>query len=191
MSGLIDSILHYSEIGRTVNRREPVDVKKLIREVVTQMAPPENIVITFDKNLPTIVFERVRLFQVFQNLIGNAIKHLDKPQGHIQIRYASDEQFWRFSVADNGPGIEERYFEKIFKMFQTLTRRDDVESTGIGLAVVKKIVELHGGAVSVESKVGEGTTFSFTVPKQVAATPADEDGLPALPPEDVSVRSSQ
>jgi signal transduction histidine kinase len=191
MSGLIDGILHYSEIGRTAKGRERVDVNTLLPEIVTQLAPPQNIVVTIDKNLPTVVFERVRLLQIFQNLIGNAIKYMDKPQGYIHIGCSSQGQFWRFTVSDNGPGIDEKYFKKIFKMFQTLTRRDDLESTGIGLAVVKKIVELHGGTVAVKSKVGEETTFAFTVPKQDAPTQAGQDDLGTSQAPSVSARASE
>jgi len=172
MSELIDSILHYSEIGRTSKCRESVDLQALVPEVITHLAPPDHIDIIVDEGFPQLVFEKVRLFQIFQNLIGNAIKYMDKPQGRIRVSCITDEQFWIFSVSDNGPGISEKYFEKIFQMFQTLTRRDDLESTGIGLSVVKKIVELHGGTVWVESQVGEGTTFSFTLPRQ--ETPSQE-----------------
>jgi signal transduction histidine kinase len=91
---------------------------------------------------------------------------MDKPQGQIQIGCAEENGFWKFSVTDNGPGIEEKHFEKIFQMFQTLSSRDDFESTGVGLTVVKKIVESHGGRIWLESKVGEGSTFFFTLPKQ-------------------------
>jgi signal transduction histidine kinase/methyl-accepting chemotaxis protein len=169
MSDLIDSILHYSEIGRITKCRERVDLNKLLPEVIAQLAPPKGMEITIENRLPELVIEKVRLIQVFQNLVGNAIKYMDKPQGRIRITCTADEQFWTFSVSDNGPGIGEKYFGKIFQMFQTLTRRDELESTGIGLAVVKKIVELQGGTVWVESQVGEGTTFSFTLPKQETA----------------------
>jgi signal transduction histidine kinase len=176
MSELIDSILHYSEIGRTSKCLERVDLSLLVPEIVAQVSPPETIQVMIEDDLPTVVSERVRLIQVFQNLISNAIKYMDKPQGQVRIRCSEQEQAWTFSVADNGPGIDERYFGKIFEMFQTLTRRDELESTGIGLAVVKKIIELHGGAVWVESTVGEGSTFFFTLPKQNIAW--SQNGLP-------------
>jgi signal transduction histidine kinase/HAMP domain-containing protein len=166
MSELIDSILHYSEIGRTAKCLERIDLSALLPEIITQVAPPENVEIAVEDGLPTVVFERVRLVQIFQNLLSNAIKYMDKPQGRVRIGCRTDEDSWTFHVADNGPGIKEKYFEKIFQMFQTLASRDDVESTGIGLSVVKKIIELHGGAIWVESKVGEGTTFFFTLPTQ-------------------------
>jgi len=165
MSELIDSILHYSEIGRTAKCLERVDLRVLVPEVIAQVAPPPTIRVTIEDTLPVVISERVRLIQVFQNLISNAVKYMDKPQGIIRIGCFEQEQYWTFSVADNGPGIDQKYFGKIFEMFQTLARRDELESTGIGLAVVKKIVELHGGTVWVESTVGEGTTFFFTLPK--------------------------
>ncbi|MBN1359419.1 MAG: GAF domain-containing protein [Sedimentisphaerales bacterium] len=169
MSELIDSILHYSEIGRTAKRVESVDLNGLLPEIVGQLSPPENIQITIDPDLPTLVAEKARLIQLFQNLIGNAIKYMDKPAGRIDVSCVSQDDHWKFGIADNGPGIDRKYFTKIFQMFQTLTRRDELESTGIGLAVVKKIVDLYGGNVWVESTVGEGTTFYFTLPKQPVA----------------------
>ena len=102
---------------------------------------------------------------MFQNLLSNAVKYMDKPKGLITIGCVQENGFWKFSVADNGPGIEEKHFEKIFQIFQTLSPRDEVESTGVGLSVVKKIVELYGGKIWVESKPGEGSTFFFTLPK--------------------------
>ncbi len=98
---------------------------------------------------------------------------MDKPQGTITVTCVAEEGFWKFGVADNGPGIEQKDFERIFKLFQTLTRRDDCESTGVGLTVAKKIVEMYGGKIWVESEVGRGSTFFFTFPKrkEVAGAP--------------------
>jgi signal transduction histidine kinase len=104
--------------------------------------------------------------QVFQNLLGNAVKYMDKPNGQIKVGCVEDHSFWKFSVSDNGPGIEEKHFEKIFQIFQTLSPREDSESTGVGLTIIKKIVELYGGKIWVESTVGKGSTFFFTLPKQ-------------------------
>jgi len=105
------------------------------------------------------------MIQIFQNLLDNAIKYMDKPQGQIKVDCVKQERFWKFSVADNGCGIAEKYFDKIFKMFQTLNSRDEIESTGIGLSAVKKIVETLGGRIWVESQVGHGATFFFTLPR--------------------------
>jgi len=130
------------------------------------VAPPRNIAITTENQLPVIECEETHIIQVFQNLLSNAVKHIDKAQGQIRIGCVEEDGFWKFSVADNGPGIEEKYFEKIFQIFQTLSPRDDSESTGVGLTIIKKIVELYDGKIWVESTVGEGSTFFFTLPKQ-------------------------
>lgn len=165
MDGLIDGILQYSRVGRLKEESAPVDLDHLVHEVIDLLAPPENIAVTIENSLPTIAGERIRLQQVFQNLLSNAIKYMDKPQGEIRVGCSAGEEEWKFSVSDNGPGIEARHFEKIFHLFQTLAPRDRVESTGVGLALVKKIVEMYGGRVWVESAVGKGSTFFFTLPK--------------------------
>jgi signal transduction histidine kinase len=99
---------------------------------------------------------------------------MDKPNGWIRIGCVADEDFWKFSVADTGPGIEEKNFERIFKIFQTLAPKEKFESTGIGLTVVKKIVELYGGKIWLESELAKGTTFFFTLPKEQIGIEADE-----------------
>ena len=98
-------------------------------------------------------------------MLNNAVKYMDKPQGRITIGCVQEDGFWKFSVADNGPGIEEQYFEKIFQIFQTLSPRDEVEGTGVGLSVVKKIVEMYGGRIWVESEKTKGSRFYFILPK--------------------------
>ena len=167
MNELIDSILRYSEIGRGSRNLQRVNLNALVSEALTQLDPPENFQIIIEDELPIVMGEKTRLAQVFQNLIGNAIKYTDKPEGRVEIGCSDQGSCWRFYVSDNGPGIPEKYHEKIFKMFQTLTPRDELESIGIGLAVVKKIVEMYGGKVWVESTAGQGCTFLFTLPKQV------------------------
>ena len=106
------------------------------------------------------------IIQIFQNLISNAVKYIDKPTGCIRVGCAEQGNDWLFSVADNGPGIDPMHFERIFQMFQTLAPREGIDSTGVGLAIVKKLVEVNGGKVWIESKVGEGSTFFFAVPKE-------------------------
>jgi len=166
MHNLIDGILQYSRVGRVKEKQVQVNLNELVSEVIDMIAPPENIAITVESELPTVECEQTRITQVFQNLLSNAIKYMDKPQGQIKIGCIEENGFWKFSIADNGPGIEEKYYEKIFQMFQTLLSRDEFESTGVGLTVVKKIVEMYGGKIWVESKVGEGSTFYFTLSKQ-------------------------
>lgn len=164
MSSLIDGILQYSRVGRIKETPVEVNLNQLVREVIDMLKPPVNFAITIENTLPVVFAERTRMQQVFQNLISNAIKYMDKPEGKIQIACLEEDGQWRFSVADNGPGIEERHFERIFELFQTLAPRDRVESTGVGLALVKKIVELYRGRVWVESRMGHGTAFLFSLP---------------------------
>ena len=166
MHNLIDGVLQYSRVGRIKEGLVPVDLNELIPDVIDMVAPPENIEIKVDNQLPVIQSEPTRITQVFENLLSNAVKYMDKPQGLIRITCVEENGFYKFSVADNGPGIEEKHFEKIFRIFQTLTSRDEFESTGIGLTVIKKIVEIYGGKIWLKSKPPEGTTFFFTFPKQ-------------------------
>jgi PAS domain S-box-containing protein len=166
MRNLIDGVLRYSRVGRVQEKMAQINLKELVPEVIDMVAPPENIEIIVENELPVVVCEQTRIIQLFQNLLSNAVKYMDKPDGQIKVGCVEEDGFWKFSVADNGPGIEEKYFEKIFQMFQTLSPRDEYESTGVGLTVVKKIVEMYGGRVWVESKIGEGSTFFFTLSKQ-------------------------
>jgi len=172
MGALIDGILQYSRVGRVRETPSRVDLNILVRDVIDLLAPPPHIRVTVDARLPVIRIEPTRIQQVFQNLISNAIKYMDKPQGQIHISCATAPGMWKFGVTDNGPGIEQRHFERIFQLFQTLAPRDRIESTGVGLALVKKIVEMHGGQVSLASTVGAGSSFSFTLPRTLAAAGA-------------------
>ncbi len=166
MHNLIDGILQYSRVGRVEEQKIVVNLNELVTEVIDILAPPENIAITIESELPSIKCEQTRIMQVFQNLLSNAVKYMDKPKGLIKVGCIEENGSWKFSVTDNGPGIEEKNFERIFKIFQTLAPRDEFESTGIGLTVTKKIVELYNGKIWVESKPGQGSTFFFTLPKR-------------------------
>jgi len=166
MNNLIEGILEYSKVGRIREETVRVNLNELVPQLVDLLAPPENITVIIESELPVINFEKTRIAQVFQNLLSNAIKFMDKPQGQIRIGCTEDDGFWKFSVADNGPGIDEKYFDKIFQIFQTLAPRDELESTGIGLTLVKKIIELNNGTIWVKSAPSQGTTFFFTLPKQ-------------------------
>jgi signal transduction histidine kinase len=164
MHNLIDSILHYSSLGRIREEQTEVDLNQVVSEVIEMVGPLPHISITVESKLPTIICEKTRIQELFQNLLDNAIKYSDKPEGLIKVGCTREDSHWKFSVSDNGPGIDEKYHEKIFQIFQTLHSRSEVESTGIGLTVVKKIVELHGGKVWVESQLRSGATFFFTLP---------------------------
>jgi len=170
MHALINSILEYSRVGRVREKRIEVNMNDLVKEVVDMIVPPENITVTVENELPTIVCEKTRIIQLFENLISNAIKFMDKPEGTIRIGSTVEDGHWKFSVADNGPGIEKEYFDKIFQMFQTLSPANGYESTGVGLTLVKKIVTMYGGKVWVESEVAQGSTFFFTLPRNMAET---------------------
>lgn len=165
MGALIDGILQYSRVGRVKEAQLPVRLDRLLAEVVDLLAPPPGLRVLVAPGLPTLVSEPTRIQQVFHNLISNAIKYMDKPDGLVEVGCEDGGADWRFYVRDNGPGIEARHFERIFQLFQTLASRDRVESTGVGLALVKKIVEMYHGQVWVESAVGSGSTFWFTLPK--------------------------
>ncbi|MBA4143257.1 MAG: Tar ligand binding domain-containing protein [Nitrosospira sp.] len=164
MGNLIDGILQYSRVGRVKEAPVAVDVGQMIHDVIELIAPPANVIIDVEEPMPTIVTEPTRIQQIFQNLLSNSIKYMDKPRGEIRIACRAEGEQWKFSVTDNGPGIEMRHFDRIFQLFQTLAPRDRIESTGVGLALVKKIVEMYGGRVWVESKAGIGSTFFFTLP---------------------------
>lgn len=157
----IDGLLDYARIGRTESTTEPVVVSELLSEVIDSLAPPPTFSIEIDPNLPTLDTNRVLLFQVFANLIGNAIKHHHRVDGSIQISGREYGDFYEFIIADDGPGIAPEYQANIFTIFQT-GNSQTVDSKGVGLAIVKKIVKSQGGTIRLESQVGMGTTFYFT-----------------------------
>jgi two-component system sensor kinase FixL len=169
MSQMIDGVLSYSRVETQQEESEPVDLNVLLPEVIDLLAPPPHIRITLDPSFPDVMCSPVRIGQIFQNLLSNAIRYMDKAQAEIHIGWRDEGDKWRFSVRDNGPGIDQAHFEKIFQIFQTLAPRDKVESTGVGLTIVRKIVQLYGGEIWLESVLGEGTTFYFTFPKDLSA----------------------
>jgi len=170
MHNLLDGVLEYSRVGRVQEEHAQINLNELLTEIIDMASVPENIKVTVDENMPTIICEEKCVIQIFENLIKNAVTYMDKDQGTVHISFADDGESWKFSVKDNGPGIPEDQFEKIFKIFQTLQAKDEFESTGVGLTIVKKIVEMYGGKVWPESTIGEGTTFYFTLPKKIAVT---------------------
>jgi PAS domain S-box-containing protein len=170
MGDLIDSILRYSELEWKKHSTEQVDLNELLTEVISKINPPANIEITCEDNLPVLKCEKERITEVFQNLVSNAVRYIDKPQGLVKISCSEERDFWKFSISDNGSGIDKKYFEKIFKIFQTLAPRDEIEVTGIALPIARKIVEMNGGKIWVESEIGKGSTFLFTLPKQKEVT---------------------
>jgi PAS domain S-box-containing protein len=166
MEALIDGILQYSRVGRVHSEPESVDVSQLLAEVVELLDPPPGFRIEVQPGMPILTAERLRLQQVFMNLVGNAIKHHNRPDGQVTVAVRDLGQWYEFSVSDDGPGIAPQYHDRIFVIFQTLLARDTMEGTGVGLSLVKKIVEHEGGRVSVESEEGSGSTFRFTWPRE-------------------------
>ncbi|OUD36771.1 PAS domain S-box protein [Flavobacterium sp. FPG59] len=164
MENLINGVLEYSKIGRLEIEKESIDINELLEQLIDSIVP-DNFEVTIGTNFPIVLAERILLQQVFTNLISNAVKYNDKPKGKIHCSYKSLKDYHQFTVKDNGPGIAEAYQQKVFKVFQTIEARDVKESTGIGLAIVKKIVEEKGGVIYIDSKEGEGCSFILTIPK--------------------------
>jgi light-regulated signal transduction histidine kinase (bacteriophytochrome) len=162
MEALLDGLLEYSRIGRQTTPIERTDVNQLITEILKLLAPPSTFHVEVDPNLPILTTRRLLLRQVFVCLIDNSIDHHPSPNGTVKITVKDCGDQYEFSVADNGQGIEPQYHERIYTIFQTLQSRDTHESTGIGLAIVKKIVETEGGKIYLKSSLGQGATFSFT-----------------------------
>ncbi|NNM15682.1 MAG: PAS domain-containing protein, partial [Bacteroidia bacterium] len=164
MDSLINGLLNYSKAHRSRNKYDEVDVNKLVDEILEMLGFGNDVRIEIMQDLPVLLTDKVKLQQVFQNLISNAVKYNNKQIKTIAINAIEHGKFYKFSIQDNGPGIDEKFHGKIFEIFQTLNPRDTIESTGIGLTIVKKLVEEEGGKVSLESKAQEGATFSFTWP---------------------------
>ena len=165
MSRLLNAIIQYSEISLVDRKQECIDLNDIFTDVISNIEIPESIEIMIENKLPVVMGVPKFVQQVFSNLISNAVRYMDNPEGYVKIGCVEDGDFWKFSVADNGSGIEEKYFSKIFEIFQMLSLRDETENIGIGLSIVKKVVELYDGRVWVESEVGKGSTFFFTLPK--------------------------
>lgn len=163
MDNLISDILNYSSVTISNNEMEEVNLQDMVSDLIDFIYCPEHIKVSLKSSLPTINGDKARLQQVFQNLISNAIKFIDKEKGLVEIDCVDKETYYQFSVRDNGIGIEQEYHNKIFKIFQSLNKRED--SSGIGLSIVKKIIEKYKGEIWLESTPGVGTTFYFTLKK--------------------------
>ncbi len=165
MEALINGLLKYSRIGRLNVPIETVDVQKLVEEIIDTLAPPPTFTVTIGVKMPIIKTRRLALQQVLSNLLDNAHKHHPRPTGNVDVSVTDQGRWYEFVIKDDGGGIDPKYHKKIFTIFQTLQSRDTQEGTGIGLAIIKKILETEGGSIRVESKEGEGATFRFTWPK--------------------------
>jgi PAS domain S-box-containing protein len=165
MEQLLNDLLEYSRAGRVHTALENIDLRSLLEEITELLAPPAEFHFIFELSVPLLYAKKVPLTQVLRNLIGNAIKHHNRKDGTITVRCHERNPFVEFEIVDDGPGVAPQYHEKIFEMFKTLRPRDEVEGSGMGLAIVKKIIENEGGAISVDSEEGKGCTFRFTWPR--------------------------
>jgi len=168
MKQLIEDLLAYSRVGTRGKEFKPVPVETAVRRAINNLRTAieeSGASITYDA-LPTVEADDVQLAQLFQNLMGNALKFRSASVPRIHIAAKELETEWEFAIQDNGIGIEPQYFDRIFMVFQQLHTKGEFPGTGIGLAICKKVAERHGGRIWVSSKLGEGSTFHFTLPKK-------------------------
>ena len=168
MDKLIDGILKYSTVTSDSLDQSTIDVNEVISEIDEIIYKPDHVRIEVVKSLPNIRADRTKIHQLFQNFLSNAVVNIDKEEGVVKIDYEETPTHWQFSVEDNGVGIPPEYHEKIFKIFQSIGNNE--RSTGIGLSIVKKIIDRYEGHVWLESEIGKGTTFFFTLKKQLNPT---------------------
>jgi light-regulated signal transduction histidine kinase (bacteriophytochrome) len=168
MKSLIDDLLTLSRLGRMSESLQTINVTELVREILNDLQftlKEKHVTVRVPEALPEVRYSATQLSMVFVNLISNSVKFNDKPAPTIDIGVQEEETQYVFSVSDNGIGIDERYFERVFMIFQRLQRSEEYRGTGAGLTIVKKIIENHNGRIWVRSEPGKGTTFFFTIPK--------------------------
>ncbi|NNJ89880.1 MAG: PAS domain S-box protein, partial [Eudoraea sp.] len=163
MDKLIDGILKYSSIKSETLEETAVDLNQVVNEIREIIFIPDHVNVIIMNPLPILQVDATKMHQLFQNLISNAVINIDKEEGIVAIDVTEKKDHWQFSIKDNGSGIPKEYHEKIFEIFQSIGTKE--RSTGIGLSIVKKIVDLYDGKIWLDSKVGEGTTFYFTLRK--------------------------
>lgn len=177
MRAMISGVLEYARSGKTRLAPEVVNTKAIVEEVIALLDPAESVTIDVATDLPTLVAEVAPLRQVLLNLIGNAIKHSQRPDAHVWVSAHDTGTAFDFSVRDNGPGIPARVQDKIWMLFHTLrprvTQDGGDDGTGVGLAIVRQLVERQGGKAWVESQEGKGATFHFLWPKQTGSQGGD------------------
>jgi len=162
LENLIQGILSFARIGKDLNENEEINTSDLVREIVENIPEKDGISVVIGNNMPVIHSEKIPLSQVFANLISNAIKYHDKSKGEVKIYSKENTAYYEFFVEDNGPGVDKKYHDKILIIFQTLQERDSFESTGVGLAIVKKILDDRKEQIKIVSEPGKGFVFSFT-----------------------------
>ena len=164
MDQFLEDIINYSEIGATGLKTNTIDLNEMLNKIIGSINIPKNINVVVKGNLPILKADARKLQQVFQNLISNAVNFNDKEKGLVEVGVEEAEDFYTFSIKDNGQGIPKEYHQKIFNTFTTLGYQE--KSTGMGLSIVKRVLDLFGGEIWLESEVLKGTTFYFTIPKK-------------------------
>lgn len=164
MEKLISDILEYSSIDSESKKTESVDLNEVVNNLHHVLFIPKHIELKVKNKLPVLLGDTTRFQQLFLNIVSNAVRYIDKEKGLIEVDVKENASHYEFSIKDNGIGIEKQHFDKIFKIFKALT--SNKESTGIGLSIVKKIINLYEGEIWLESELGVGTTFYFTILKQ-------------------------
>lgn len=164
LNAIIDNLLEYTDIKVKLEKLSKLDLNYVLKNLINFLNVPQNIEINIARNMPHLKIEKKYIESIFTNLIENSIKFMDKEKGRIEVGFVELNKEYMFFIRDNGPGVEEKYFEKIFTMFHSINNNESIENLGVGLALTKKIVELHGGTIHIESKIKEGTTVFFTLP---------------------------
>lgn len=167
MDKLIHGILEYSTANNTALDNTHVDLNLVISQISDTIFIPEHVRLVVPKKLPTILADATKMQQLFQNIIGNAVMHIEKENGLVEVLFSELDSDWKFTIKDNGVGIPKEYHKKIFEIFQSIGNKE--RSTGIGLSIVKKIIDRYGGAIWIDSEVGEGTAFHFTINKEICS----------------------
>lgn len=165
MSKLLDGLLKYAQSGYVFDKVRKIHTDRLITDIIRKLNPPQTITFQLEDTLPVLNTCELPLREVFTALLDNSIRHHHRKDGHIIIGTKEKDRFYEFFVADDGPGIEKKYQDRIFQLFQTLQPRDKLETSGVGLSIAKKIVEFQGGKISVESEKNKGCVFRFLWPK--------------------------
>lgn len=173
MESLISGILAYSTANTSELNNTEIDLHQVVSEIEDSIYIPQNVKVVAPKRLPFMVADRTKMHQLFQNIISNAVVHVEKEKGKVEVLYQEGTDYWEFCIKDNGVGIPKKYHKKIFEIFQSAS--EEKKSTGIGLSIVKKIVDRYNGKVWVESEEGVGTDFYFTLEKQILKTKFHED----------------
>lgn len=164
MDKFLEDIINYAAIGANNLKTNSIDLNNKVIDIINSIDIPKNIKVTVKGNLPILQVDARKIKQVFHNLISNAVNFNDKQEGFVEVAVTEAVDFYTFSIKDNGQGIPKDYHEKIFEIFTTLGYHE--KSTGMGLSIVKRIIELYGGKIWLESEVKKGSVFYFTIPKK-------------------------